>query len=170
MALHIPASPSPTPSTAAHIQSISAHSLSLPDHTPSTGAHTLSSAAHISSKPAHFPSMPDQTPYDVGLDAPASPLQIPMHIPFITPSTENPRSIDGKSTFHRRSLSPPSTPLLYGPKHLATPTPHSHHRLTVSPISFFSFSFAFCPINFPFAPGHQQPYPQPYSLTHHLVQ
>merc|ERR1711911_463566 len=106
------------PWTAAHILSISAHSLSLPDHTPSTGAHTLSSAAHISSKPAHFPSMPDQTPYDVGLDAPASPLQIPMHIPFITPSTENPRSIDGK--YHPRQRH-----FYTGPN--TSPRPHLTH-------------------------------------------
>merc|ERR1712015_474465 len=74
--------------------------------------------------------MPDQTPYDVGLDAPASPLQIPMHIPFITPSTENPRSIDGKSTFHRRSLSPRQRHFYTGPN--TSPRPHLT-LITVSP-------------------------------------
>merc|ERR1711911_301011 len=62
------------------------------------------------------------------------------------PSTENPRSIDGKSTLHRRRLSyTGSTPLLYPPKRLASPTPHSHHRHRLP--------------NFLFAPRHQQPYP-----------
>merc|ERR1711911_163310 len=97
--------------------------------------------------------------------ATSHPDAYPVHYPIDRKSTLHQRKIHHPST----ELITPSTPLLYGPKHLATPTPHSHHRLTVSPISFFSFSFAFCSINFPFAPGHQQPYPQPYSRSLSLV-
>merc|ERR1711911_460855 len=76
-------------------------------------------------------------------------------------------SIDGKSTLHRRKIHAPSTPLitgstplLYPPKRLASPRLHlTLITVIVSPDSFFSFSLAFCPINFPFAPRHQQPYP-----------
>ena len=157
MALHIPASPPPTPSMAAHSPSTEnscpvdgashpgrwrftsrlchhqprrrrliarqpkIHSPSTAAHTPSTPAHTPSMPAHTPSMPAHSPPVPDHTlsmaahspfmtahsPSDVGLDAPASPLHIPMHTDAtIAPSTENPRSIDGKSTLHRRRLSP----------------------------------------------------------------
>ena len=166
MALHIPASPPPTLSIAAHIQSMPAHSPSRPDHIPSMSAHTPLTASHIPSMPVHSLSMPAHSPSNVGLDAPASPLHIPMHTPSITPSTENPRSINGKSTIHRRRLSPRQRHFYTGPN--ASPRRHLT-LITVSPISFFSFSFAFGPINFPFAPRHQQPYPQPYSLTYHLV-
>merc|ERR1711911_464603 len=66
------------------------------------------------------------------------------------PSTENPRSIDGKSTLHRRRLSyTGSTPLLYPPKRLASPTPHSHHRHRLPNFLLFFFSLSFFPSSLP---------------------
>merc|ERR1711911_435997 len=113
----------------------------MPAHSPAIPDHTLSMAAHSPFMTAHSPS-------DVGLDAPASPLHIPMHTDAtFAPSTENPRSIDGKSTLHRRRIHAPSTPLitgstplLYPPKRLASPTPHSHHRLRLPSFLLFFFS------------------------------
>merc|ERR1711946_29071 len=168
MPAHTPSMPAHSPSTAAHTPSMPAHSPSSPAHTPSMPAHTQSMPDHTPSMAAHSPFMTAHSPSDVGLDAPASPLHIPMHTDAtIAPSTENPRSIDGKSTLHRRKIHAPSTPLitgstplLYPPKRLASPRLHlTLITVIVSPISFFSFSLAFCPINFPFAPRHQQPYP-----------
>merc|ERR1711911_221776 len=148
-----------TASTPAHTPSTPAHTPSTPAHTPSMPAHTPSMPAHTPSMAAHSPLMTAHSPSDVGLDAPASPLHIPMHTDAtIAPSTENPRSIDGKSTLHRRRLSPGQRHFYTRAKRLA----FLHLTLItviVSPISFFSFSLAFCPINFPFAPRHQQPYP-----------
>merc|ERR1711946_87354 len=55
--------------------------------------------------------------------------------------------IDGKSTLHRRKIHAPSTPLitgstplLYPPKRLASPTPHSHHRHRLPNFLLFFFS------------------------------
>merc|ERR1711946_95235 len=55
--------------------------------------------------------------------------------------------IDGKSTLHRRKIHAPSTPLitgstplLYPPKRLASPTPHSHHRHRLPSFLLFFFS------------------------------
>merc|ERR1711911_378780 len=102
-----------TASTPAHTPSTPAHTPSTPAHTPSMPAHTPSMPAHSPSMAAHSPFMTAHSPSDVGLDAPASPLHIPMHTDAtIAPSTENPRSIDGKSTLHRRKIHAPSTPLI----------------------------------------------------------
>merc|ERR1712015_386942 len=177
MPAHTPSMPVHSPSTPAHTPSMPAHTPSMPAHTPSMPAHSPPIPDHTLSMAAHSPFMTAHSPSDVGLDAPASPLHIPMHTDAtIAPSTENPRSIDGKSMLHRRKIHAPSTE---NPRSIdaayhrvnatfipaQTPrlaSPHLHLTLItviVSPDSFFSFSLAFCPINFPFAPRHQQPYP-----------
>ena len=166
-----------SPSTAAHTPSTPAHTPSMPAHSPSTAAHTPSMPAHTPSMPAHSPAIPDHTlsmaahspfmtahsPSDVGLDAPASPLHIPMHTDAtIAPSTENPRSID--AAYHRVNATfiPAQTPSL---AYTSLSSPSSSPQFpSFLFLSHFvpSISHSLLAIN-----NH---IPPPYSLTHHLVQ
>ena len=170
--IHSPSTAAHTPSTPAHTPSMPAHTPSMPAHSPSTAAHSPPIPDHTPSMAAHSPFMTAHSPSDVGLVAPASPLHIPMHTDAtIAPSTENPRSIDGKSTLHRRRLSP-------GQRHFYT-RPNASPRLAYTSLSSPSSSPQFPSFLFlsHFVPSISHSLlainnhiPPPYSLTHHLVQ
>ena len=182
MALHIPSFPPPTPSTAAHSSSTEnsfpVDGGSYPVNARSYPVDARSYPVHARSYPVHagsFPAHPGSYPVDGGsfpVHDGSFPLRCRSRCPCFATSypdayRRNHCPIDGKSTLHRRKIHAPSTPLitgstplLYPPKRLASPRLHlTLITVIVSPDSFFSFSLAFCPINFPFAPRHQQPYP-----------
>ena len=162
-----------------------AHTPSMPAHSPSTAAHSPPIPDHTPSMAAHSPFMTAHSPSDVGLDAPASPLHIPMHTDAtIAPSTENPRSIDGKSTLHRRKIHAPSTE---NPRSIDA----AYHRVNATFIPAQTPSLAYTSLSSPssspqfpsflflshFVPSISHSLlainnhiPPPYSLTHHLVQ
>ena len=152
-----------SPSTAAHTPSTPAHTPSMPAHTPSMPAHSPAIPDHTLSMAAHSPFMTAHSPSDVGLDAPASPLHIPMHTDAtIAPSTENPRSID--AAYHRVNATfiPAQTPSL---AYTSLSSPSSSPQFpSFLFLSHFvpSISHSLLAIN-----NH---IPPPYSLTHHLVQ
>ena len=135
-------------------------------HSPSTAAHSSSTENSFPFDGGSYPVNARSYPVHAGsypVHDGSFPLRCRSRCPCFATSypdayRRNHCPIDGKSTLHRRRLSP-------GQRHFYTrpnASPRLHLTLItviVSPVSFFSFSLAFCPINFPFAPRHQQPYP-----------
>ena len=161
--IHSPSTAAHTPSTPAHTPSMPAHTPSMPAHSPSTAAHSPPIPDHTPSMAAHSPFMTAHSPSDVGLDAPASPLHIPMHTDAtIAPSTENPRSID--AAYHRVNATfiPAQTPSL---AYTSLSSPSSSPQ-----IPSFLFLSHFVPSISHSLLAINNHIPPPYSLTHHLVQ